>query len=210
MDVSLIDLSQVPEFGTGDFTPDEIQTRALKTWTEAGGPEGQLVHSVMGLAGESGELLDKVKKCLFKPGYELTPEDFRDEVGDILYYLAVLTSLMGLTFEDLSVMNRAKLEGGGHGWQENEAEDMVTFTPEEAEKRIKEAVKSTELGPTQFNAVVMGILKGLENYLGIEVILEFHNNIYKGGNDMVVHTGDGSALFIIFLPRTRMLGTQRK
>lgn len=203
-----MDTSGIPVFDVTTFQPDGFQSRALKTWRKEGPNSEQLIHAVMGLAGESGELLDKVKKGLFKPGYELTPESFRDEVGDALYYLAVLTSLMGLTLEQLSALNRAKLEGGGHGWKENEAADMVTFSPEEAEHRIKEAVKNKELGASQFNAVVMGILKGLESGIRNEIKLEFSENIYKDGFEMAVWA-EGNFLFSVFFPRHRVLAIQR-
>lgn len=210
MKPSFIEVVGIPDFDADGFEPDAIQARALKTWRDQDCPEGQLVHAIMGLAGEAGELLDKVKKGLFKDGYELDPETVKDEAGDVLFYLAILTSLMGLTFEDLSRLNRAKLEGGGHGWREHEAEDMVTFTPDEAEKRIIEAVASPLLGPAQFNAVVMGVLKGLEAHINADVELEFQDEIFRGGYTMAVRPkGAVEILFSVFLPRNRVLNIQR-
>ncbi len=210
MDISFIDVSEIPDFDLDDFTPDEIQARALKTWGIPECPEGQLVHAIMGLTGEAGELLDKVKKGLFKPGYELKPEDVKDEAGDVLYYVAVLTSLMGLTLEDLSVMNRAKLEGGGHGWEENQAVDMTVFTPQEAEDRINTAVRNQSLGSGQFDSVVMGILGGLEAYLGCEVLLEFDRNIFKACYIMSVKPKGQPELFKVEFLHGRVLDIQRK
>ena len=110
----------------------------------------------------------------------------------------------------MSVMNRAKLEGGGHGWQENQAEDMVTFTPQEAEARINEAIKSTGLGSGQFNSVVMGILGGLENHLGGEVLLEFGRNTYKACYTMSVKPYGKSELFNVEFSNGQVLDIQRK
>lgn len=210
MKTSTIDVSRIPGFDLSEFVPDRIQSRALKTWGIPDSPEGQLVHSIIGLAGESGELLDKIKKGLFKPGYGLKPEDVIKEAGDILYYLAVLTSLMGLTLEDLSVMNRAKLKGGAHGWAENQGEDMVVFTLTEAKERIDAAVADSNLPPAQFNSVVMGILKGVENKTRNEVTVEFKENVHKRGFDMAVRNTHGvGVLFHVFLPEGRVLDIQR-
>lgn len=49
------------------------------------------VHPAMGLAGEVGEILNKQKKALFKEGYEWPKEDELDELGDIWYYIRILT-----------------------------------------------------------------------------------------------------------------------
>jgi len=100
--------------------PDEIQKRALKTWY----PEGhelhfETLHPLIALAGEAGELLNLYKKDHYKPGFEASPWDYLDELGDCLYYLAILVYQQGMTIDQLSQLNRNKLRDGKNGWPEN-------------------------------------------------------------------------------------------
>ena len=99
--------------------PDAIQQRALKTWY----PEGHALHldplyPVLAIAGEAGEIADQWKKHQYKPGVEYTREQFLDELGDLLYYLAIRAYQLDVTLDELSQMNRRKLAGGVHGWPE--------------------------------------------------------------------------------------------
>lgn len=97
--------------------PDEIQSRALATWHSDQLPSHlQRLHAAMGLAGESGELLELIKKEWFKPGYKFNYDNYVNELGDCLYYLAILAHGVGLTLDELSSLNAIKLSGG-HGWE---------------------------------------------------------------------------------------------
>jgi NTP pyrophosphatase (non-canonical NTP hydrolase) len=96
---------------------DDIQRRALTTWHSAAFPDHlQRTHAALGLVGEAGEYAEMVKKDLFKPGYKSGSVNRLDELGDVLYYLAILAHLDGCTIDELSQRNAAKLSGG-HGWQ---------------------------------------------------------------------------------------------
>ena len=102
--------------------PDDIQRRALETWHDpVFFPESlQMDHAVLGLVGEAGEVANQYKKHLFKPGHQSTREERLHELGDVLYYLAILAHLNGVTIDELSRMNHEKLTGAnGHGWQPN-------------------------------------------------------------------------------------------
>ena len=64
-----------------------------------------------GLAGESGELLDKVKKVMWQ-GHPMDEAWFDDvilELGDILYYLQAGCNAVGLSLDAVRDMNVAKL-----------------------------------------------------------------------------------------------------
>lgn len=89
---------------------NEYQERAAET---AGYPEigGQpLTYPAMGLAGEAGELMNKVKKIWRDRGGELD-EEFRrelvDELGDVLWYVALLARELD---EELEVVGRRNVE----------------------------------------------------------------------------------------------------
>lgn len=75
------------------------------------GLEGTL-HAAIGLSGESGEVLDLVKKT-WVTGPELKPLDtvkLQTEAGDTLHYLVMLCIAQGWTLEDLIANNVAKLD----------------------------------------------------------------------------------------------------
>lgn len=96
---------------------DDIQRRALATWHSAEFPDHlQRTHAALGLVGEAGEYAELVKKDLFKPGHASSRAARLSELGDVLYYLAVLASIDGCTIDELSRMNAEKL-ADGHGWQ---------------------------------------------------------------------------------------------
>jgi len=99
--------------------PDEIQQRALKTWYPNGHAlHFETLHPLIALAGEAGELLNLYKKDRFKPGFHAGHWDYKDELGDCLYYLAILAYQHGLTLDQLSQLNREKLRDGKNGWPE--------------------------------------------------------------------------------------------
>jgi NTP pyrophosphatase (non-canonical NTP hydrolase) len=103
--------------------PDKIQQRALRTWhTPIFGTSLQRDHAILGLVGEAGELADLHKKDVFKPDHESTKEERIDELGDVLYYVAILAHLDGFTLEGVSQWNAAKLSDG-HGWKPDFVKD---------------------------------------------------------------------------------------
>ena len=74
-----------------DITMNTYQAHALETaiYPESLG----LFYTTLGLAGEAGELCNKVKKVLRDSGGELTQERrvaLRDELGDVMWYAATL------------------------------------------------------------------------------------------------------------------------
>ena len=101
------------------FKPDKIQQRALKTWYANDDPlHDDPMHPVLALAGEGGELANLHKKHVYKDGFCAHPDDYLEELGDCLYYLAILAYQFGVTIDELSRINRKKLKGGKHGWEE--------------------------------------------------------------------------------------------
>lgn len=105
---------------------DQIQRRALQHWYTPDNPlHLDLMPSILGLVGEAGELADLHKKSIFKPGYRATVGDYIDELGDVLFYVAILAHQLGLTLEELSQLNFAKLNArakDGTGY--NRGEEM--------------------------------------------------------------------------------------
>lgn len=70
-----------------------------------------LLHAVMGIAGEAGELVDAIKKHVFF-GKELDKENVIEELGDILFYLEAMAQLLNVSKTQLMGHNVDKLLTG--------------------------------------------------------------------------------------------------
>ena len=67
-----------------------------------------ILHAIIGVGSESGELLDALKRALV---YHV-PLDFdniKEEIGDLLHYIARLIDTCGWTFEEVMETNVQKL-----------------------------------------------------------------------------------------------------
>lgn len=69
----------------------------------------------LGLPGESGEVADHVKKWLGH-GHELDKNKMLKEIGDVLWYVAVLSNALGFSLQEVAQANidklRARYPGG--------------------------------------------------------------------------------------------------
>jgi hypothetical protein len=65
------------------------------------GINSRLLHGAIGLATEAGELLDSIKKSIFyHEDYDFV--NLREEIGDCMWYLAVLCDELGLDFYNMA------------------------------------------------------------------------------------------------------------
>lgn len=70
------------------------------------------LYYVLGIAGESGELMEKVKKLFRDHNGELSPERIEEityEMGDILWYMARFADNLGIQFDYVAYKNIEKL-----------------------------------------------------------------------------------------------------
>ena len=65
----------------------------------------KIFYPALGLAGEAGEVANKVKKLM----RDSTVYDIAGEIGDVLWYVAALCDDLGLSMEDVAVKNINKL-----------------------------------------------------------------------------------------------------
>lgn len=66
------------------------------------------IYPALGLAGESGEFADKVKKA-WRNGTPLDLFSTVRELGDVLWYIAAAARDIGVTLEEVAEANIAKL-----------------------------------------------------------------------------------------------------
>lgn len=72
----------------------------------------KLIYPTLGLAGETGEVVEKVKKLL-RGGDTPTPEfidSVTKELGDVLWYLATIATDLDLTLEQVVEANITKIQ----------------------------------------------------------------------------------------------------
>lgn len=70
----------------------------------------------MGITGEAGEVADYIKKVLFH-NHELSREKLAKELGDVLWYITYLSSILGYDLEEIAQMNIEKLRNRyPNGW----------------------------------------------------------------------------------------------
>lgn len=68
-----------------------------------------LINGLMGLTGEAGELTDLFKKWIFHNA-PLDEEHAKKEVGDVLWYVALICHSMGWSMDEIMQMNIDKLK----------------------------------------------------------------------------------------------------
>lgn len=68
----------------------------------------EIANYAMGLAGESGELVDALKKQLFH-GRPASKAHLESEIGDVLWYLANLANALNIDLERAAENNLVKL-----------------------------------------------------------------------------------------------------
>jgi len=102
----------------GDLTLDAYQACA----TDFAFYRGSVVYPTLGLAGEAGEVAEKIKKLMRDEDVAFSEdEDLASvighektaaialELGDVLWYLANLAEDIGYSLEEIADMNIAKL-----------------------------------------------------------------------------------------------------
>jgi NTP pyrophosphatase (non-canonical NTP hydrolase) len=94
------------------MTFDEYQQRALATAIINPDPLMDKTIWAMGIAGEAGEVLEKWKKIVAYKEGKLSADDLGDlkkELGDVVWYIAVMADSLGLTLEEVMQLNVSKL-----------------------------------------------------------------------------------------------------
>jgi NTP pyrophosphatase (non-canonical NTP hydrolase) len=105
-----------------DFNEYQKESRKTALYPEV---NNNFIYPTLGLAGEAGEVAEKIKKVIRdKNGVidDETREMIKKELGDVLWYVAQLATELGLSLDDVasgnieklfSRMDRGKLKGSG-------------------------------------------------------------------------------------------------
>lgn len=98
------------------MTTKDYQSDALTTESPADQIVGRidkrkvrLLHAALGLTGEAGELADAVKKHVIY-GRDLDEKNIKEELGDLMWYIAILCDVLDINIEGVMESNIAKLK----------------------------------------------------------------------------------------------------
>ena len=100
----------------GQMTFEEFQEISAETAIYS--KQWSMMYPALGLAGEAGEVCNKVKKIFRdEDGYlaEEVREALAKELGDVLWYISALATDLDLNLDDIARGNRDKLESRHKG-----------------------------------------------------------------------------------------------
>jgi len=94
------------------MTFQEYQTESRKTAIYPN-KDNNFIYPTLGLAGEAGEVAEKIKKVL-RDGNGIVSDEKREEItkelGDVLWYVANLSTELKINLEDVASKNIEKLQ----------------------------------------------------------------------------------------------------
>jgi NTP pyrophosphatase (non-canonical NTP hydrolase) len=90
------------------MTLDEYQQAALRTINPSLDARDRLLDASIGLAEESAEVLGLVRKRVFQKR-DVDQAKLTEELGDVLWCLAVTADTLGLSLSQAAAANQAKL-----------------------------------------------------------------------------------------------------
>lgn len=86
----------------------QYQNNSKRTMNMELDEEQLLSNMVFGIVGETGEVVDVLKKHLYQ-GHELDVDHIEEELGDIMFYMVNLATILELDMETIIKRNYNKL-----------------------------------------------------------------------------------------------------
>ncbi len=90
------------------MTFEEYQVLARRTMNTALNEQDARTMTALGLVGEAGECSELIKKHVFH-NRALDRDELRAELGDVLWYVAMLADACGLSLQEIAAHNVEKL-----------------------------------------------------------------------------------------------------
>lgn len=112
-------ISKICNYKSWEYVPDDIdladldfskyQSLCKRTVNNKLDDKDEVASYALGIVSESAEVSDEVKKQLYH-GHDKNPEKIKDELGDVMWYMANLATKYGLTLKDIAKHNITKLK----------------------------------------------------------------------------------------------------
>lgn len=91
------------------MTGNEYQDLAKRTMNLDIEHSQMTINALLGLSGEVGEINDAFKKHLFQ-GHQLVVDHIKEELGDVMWYIALMCEALYLNLDDVMHNNIEKLK----------------------------------------------------------------------------------------------------
>ena len=91
------------------MTGNEYQDLAKRTMNLELDRQEMIFNGLLGLAGEVGEIHDYYKKHKFQ-GHQLVVDHVKEELGDVMWYIALMCEALYLNLDDVMYDNIEKLK----------------------------------------------------------------------------------------------------
>ena len=117
---------------TAPMTMNWFQEKAYTNIQEHKSHQEEVMHWAIGLGEEAGETLSVIKHKYYGGGYDIA--DLVGELGDTLWHIAALCSVLGLDMEDVATYNIAKLH---HRHPSTEFDYSRSFNRKELGKQFR-------------------------------------------------------------------------
>ena len=95
-------------YGMSDFNSYQRSASGTAIYPE----QHRITYPALGMAGEAGEVANKVKK-LVRDGMDKMPSDWREqiagELGDVLWYCAAIATDLNMSLGQVAMSNKNKL-----------------------------------------------------------------------------------------------------
>jgi NTP pyrophosphatase (non-canonical NTP hydrolase) len=91
------------------MTLNEYQDKAMRTAKDHGSFERNLEYAALAIVGEAGEVSEVIKKAMFH-GKPLDRDHLIKELGDVAWGLAFAAHTLGVTLEEVALVNVVKLK----------------------------------------------------------------------------------------------------
>ena len=92
-----------------NFEEYQKKSRVTAKYPDAG---NNYIYPTLGLAGEAGEVAEKIKKVIRDKGGQINDEtrnEIKKELCDVLWYVSQMATEIGLSFDDIAESNITKL-----------------------------------------------------------------------------------------------------
>ena len=93
---------------SSEYIQNALRTESPYGFEATGEVTPRIEHGVMGAVTESGELMDAIKKAKMY-GRPLDRVNLVEEMGDVMWYFAILADELGVSFEEIWEKNISKL-----------------------------------------------------------------------------------------------------
>lgn len=90
------------------MTLNDYQAMAMRTKPIYRDFEQQVNNACLGLVGEVGEVVDLIKKWLYQ-GHQLDRRKISEELGDTMWYVALMADALGVSLNEVGHQNITKL-----------------------------------------------------------------------------------------------------